>query len=293
VDEPTAALIARCAFPPAGARVDLAVSGGGDSLGLLLLALEAGLAPTVHHVNHHARAASDGDAALVASVGARLGVSVVVHDVDVAPGANFESRARAARRASLPAGAMTGHTMDDLAETMVLNLLRGAGVDGLSPMVGDPTKPLLALRRGEVRGVVARAEIAAAVDESNDDPSFARNRVRAEVLPLLNDVAGRDVVPLLARAAGVLAADRRWLDALADGPDLAGADCRELSEWPEARLRRWLRARLVAPDAGDGAHPPSAAEVERALGVVRGEATATELAGGRRLSRSGQRLVLG
>ncbi len=286
-------LLARCSLPPPGAAVDLAVSGGPDSTGLLLIAIAARLNVTVHHVDHHSRPRSRADAALTAQLCRDLGVGFVLHDVTVEPGPNFESRARAARRAALPAGTMTGHTMDDLAETVVLNLVRGAGVDGLSPMVGDPTKPLLALRRDEVRSVVARASISAALDESNDDPRFARNRVRAEVLPLLNDVAGRDVVPLLARAAGVLAADRAWLDALADGPDLADADCRELREWPEARLRRWLRARLGAPDAGDGAHPPSAAEVERALSVVRGEATATELAGGRRLARSGQRLVLG
>ena len=64
-------------------------------------------------------------------------------------GANFEARARAERRRALPAGALTGHTMDDLAETVLLNMMRGAGVDGLSPMVNDPTKPLRDLRRSE------------------------------------------------------------------------------------------------------------------------------------------------
>ncbi|HEV2428166.1 MAG TPA: ATP-binding protein, partial [Acidimicrobiales bacterium] len=93
-------LLPRCHFPPAGAAVDLAVSGGPDSTGLLVLALAAGVAPTVHHVDHHARPGSDLDAAVVVESCERLGVACVVHDVVVEPGANFESRARAARRAA-------------------------------------------------------------------------------------------------------------------------------------------------------------------------------------------------
>ena len=71
------------------------------------------------------------------------GVTCVLYDVQVEPGANFEARARAERRRVLPAGSLTGHTMDDLAETVLLNMMRGAGLDGLSPMVNDPTKPLV------------------------------------------------------------------------------------------------------------------------------------------------------
>ena len=101
----------------------------------------------MHHVDHHARAASDEDADYVGHVCANAGVAFVPHDVVVASGANFEARARARRRAVLPTGVLTGHTMDDLAETVLLNMLRGAGLDGLSPMVDGPTKPLRGLRR--------------------------------------------------------------------------------------------------------------------------------------------------
>jgi hypothetical protein len=73
---------------------------------------------------------------------------------------------------------------------------------------------------------------------------------------------------------------------------LADADCRVLREWPRARLRRWLRAQLRGDDLGDGRHPPSADEVQRAVDVVRGDAVATQLSGGRRLSRTGQHLTL-
>ena len=114
-------------------RSTLRCRAGPDSLGLLLLALEAELAVTVHHVNHHARAASGEDASFVRKSSSELGVACIVYDVQVDPGPNFEARARSERRRVLPAGTLTGHTMDDLAETVLLNILRGAGLDGLSP----------------------------------------------------------------------------------------------------------------------------------------------------------------
>ncbi len=288
-------LLDACAFPPAGAAADLAVSGGPDSVGLALLALEAGLAATLHHVDHHARPDSGGDADFVRALGGRLGVPVVVHDVSVPPGPNFEARARAARRAVLPAGALTGHTMDDLAETVLLNVLRGAGLDGLSPMVGDPTKPLLAVRRAALAAYVAGRGVEARRDPTNVDPRYRRNRLRHEVLPLLEGVAERDVVPLLARLARLAAEDRRWLEVLAEadgGLALAEADVAVLRGWPRARLARWLRARLARADDLGEVHPPSEAEVDRAIAVVDGRVVATELSGGRRLARRAGHLAL-
>jgi tRNA(Ile)-lysidine synthase len=288
------ALVGRCRFPEPGTDVDLAVSGGADSVGLTLLAVAGGLRPTIHHVDHHLRERSGADAALVAAMAETLGVPYVRHDVVVAPGPNLEARARRARRAVVPASAMTGHTMDDLAETVLLNLLRGAGVDGLSPMVGDPTKPLLDLRRAELREAVVASGQSFAHDETNDDVALRRNRLRHESLPVLNALAARDLVPVLARQATLLAEERRWLDDVCAGDQaiaLATADCRELAQWPQPRLRRWLRDQLRDPDDPE-THPPSAEEVARAARVVVGDVVAVELAGGRRLSRSGQRLSL-
>ena len=284
-------LVQTCHFPATGV-VDLAVSGGPDSLGLLLLAREAGLAVRVHHVDHHARPTSTDDALFVRELCAALAVPCEVHDVRVAPGPNFEARARAARRAALPPTALTGHTMDDVAETIVLNLLRGAGLDGLSPMIGDPTKPLVDVRRADLHAYVAASGLVARHDETNDSPHHLRNRVRHEVLPLLDAVSGRDVVPVLARQAGLARDERRWLDELVESDDrpLGDVDCRELRAWPVARLRRWLRVRLRSRDQGDGSHPPSFDEIERVIRVVRGERVATELAGGRRVARRDQRL---
>jgi tRNA(Ile)-lysidine synthase len=288
-------LVQACSFPPEGTAVELAVSGGSDSLGLLLLALEAGLAVRVHHVDHHSRESSGEDAAFVVAFCAELGVPCEVHDVLIEASGNFEAHARAERRAVLPQCTMTGHTMDDLAETVLLNTLRGAGLDGLSPMVGDPTKPLLGLRRDELREYVLDRGAVARHDESNDDLQFRRNRVRHQLLPLLCEIAERDVVPILARQASVVFDERRLLDELGErdaGLALDEADCRTLREWPRARLRRWLRARLPMVDELGERHPPSAAEVERAVRVVNGEVVATELSGGRRLARREQRLEL-
>ena len=288
-------LVGHCHFPAAGSRVDLAVSGGPDSLGLLLLALDAGLRVTVHHVDHQARAASGDDARFVVEFCESLGVACQVHQVVVEGADNFEARARAQRRRVLPEGTLTGHTMDDLAETVLLNMMRGAGLDGLSPMVDDPTKPLRDLRRRELHDFVAAAGVTARLDESNLSPRYRRNRVRAELVPLLNDVAGRDVVPLLARQAALVFADRAWLDELAGHDaalELGRADCRELRDWAPARLTRWLRRRLASDNGHGETYPPSSEEIDRALAVVRGDVVATELSGGRRLSRRGQHLAL-
>lgn len=288
-------LLADCDFPAPGTRVDLAVSGGPDSLGLLILALEARLTVTVHHVDHHVRPTSGDDALYVRDLCQRWGVDCVVHDVRLETRANFEALARAQRRRAVPPGTLTGHTMDDLAETVLLNMMRGAGLEGLSPMVNDATKPLRRLRRQDVHAYVIASGLAPRHDETNDSARFRRNRVRHELLVLMNDVAQRDVVPILARQAHVLFEERAWLDELSHGDQalqLGEVDCRELRTWPHARLTRWLRVRLSTRTAHAEVYPPSASEVARALAVVRGDVVACELSGGRRLARRGQRLTL-
>ena len=287
-------LLEACHFAPRGTRADLAVSGGPDSLGLLLLALDHGLEVTVHHVDHHTRPTSTADADFVRETCQRYDVACVVHDVVVDARANFEALARVQRRRVLPEGTLTGHTMDDLAETVLLNMMRGAGLDGLSPMIDDPTKPLRDVRRRDLHFFVLDAGLEPRYDESNDSSDFRRNRVRHELLPVMNDVAARDVVPLLARQARVVHEDRSWLDDLARADlalALADADCRDLSAWADARLTRWLRVRL-STSTDDETYAPSADEVARALAVVRGEVVACEISGGRRLARRAQRLTL-
>lgn len=286
-DERVAGLLARCRFPAPGTDVTCAVSGGADSLALLALAVAAGCRVTAVHVDHGLRPGSADEADVVRAAADRFGARFRSVAVDVAPGPNLEARARAARYAALPDGVLTGHTADDRAETVLLNLLRGTGLDGLAGF--DPvTRPLLDLRRAETVGLCGHLDLVPVEDPSNQDPAFRRNRVRHELLPLLDDVAGRDVVPLLGRLADHAGEAANLLDDLAGAIDPTDAAALAGGAKALARraVRRWLRA--CSPEG----HPPDADAVERVLAVARQEAVATEVAGGWRVARSGGRLRL-
>jgi tRNA(Ile)-lysidine synthase len=263
-----------------------AVSGGADSLALLVLACASGATVTAVHVDHGLRPGSDKEAQLVADVADRYGAAFRAETVRVEDGPNLEARARAARQAALGPGAATGHTMDDQAETVLLNLLRGSGLDGLAGMRPGPTHPILALRRSETHGLCAALGLEPVTDPSNSDVRFRRNRVRRDLLPLCSEIAGRDMVPVLARQAGLLGGEADLLGTLAAAID--GADSAALIAAPEplARraARRWLR--------GDGPYPPDLAAVDRVLAVARGEVPATDLAPGVRVRRSSGRLSM-
>jgi tRNA(Ile)-lysidine synthase len=268
--------------------VSCAVSGGADSLALLVLATEAGCTVTACHVDHGLREGSAREADVVRAAAERFGASFSALRVEVAPGPNLEARARAARYRALPAGALTGHTADDQAETVLLNLLRGAGLDGLAGIHADGRRPLLGLRRAETHALCAELGLVPVADPSNEDRAHRRNRVRHELVPLLDAVAERDVAALLARQATLLADDAAALDELALGLD--PADAAALTAAPVAVARRAVRAWLRA-GSDDECHPPDAAAVERVLAVARGDAVATEV-GGRRVARSHGRLRL-
>ncbi|MHB1536019.1 MAG: tRNA lysidine(34) synthetase TilS, partial [Acidimicrobiales bacterium] len=227
-----APLLARCSFPPAGTAVDLAVSGGADSLALLVLARAGGLVARAVHVDHGLRPDSGADADVVASAAVAFGASFELRRIAVAPGPNLEARARAARYAVLGPGVLTGHTADDQAETVLLNLLRGAGLDGLSGMIANDRvrRPILALRRHETAAVCAAAGLRPAEDPTNADLRFRRNQVRHQLLPVLDRLAGRDVAAVLARQAGLLADDAALLDELAGALD--PCDARALAAAP-------------------------------------------------------------
>ena len=278
-------LIERSRFPAPGTAVTCAVSGGPDSLALLVLARAHGLDVTAVHVDHGLRPGSAAEADVVRAAAARFGARFRAERVTVAPGPNLEARARAARYRVLPDDVLTGHTADDQAETVLINLLRGAGLDGLSGM-GPDRHPILGLRRAETAALCAEVGLVPVVDPSNTDPVHLRNRVRHELMPLLEDLAGRDVVPVLVRQAALLRDEAAYLDDQAGTLEVTDARALAASPAPVARraLRAWLR---------EGAeHPPDAAAVERVLSVVRHEARACQLNDGRRVSRSGGRLAV-
>jgi tRNA(Ile)-lysidine synthase len=275
-------MLQRCTFADDG-PVDIALSGGPDSTALLALAHRAGLEITAHHVDHRLRPESGADAEVAARIAGAFGVPLVAHAVSVPPGANLEARAREARRAAMPRGVLTGHTADDQAETVLLRLMRGSGSTGLGAIEPGPTHPILALRRTETEAICASLAIRPARDRSNEVLDVWRNRIRAEALPLLTDIAGRDLTPILGRTADLLREESNFLDELAAAVDATDALALAAEHPVLARraLRRWL---------SEGGYPPDSAAIDRVLAVARGDAVACELPGGRRVERSGQRL---
>jgi tRNA(Ile)-lysidine synthase len=259
-----------------GEVVFVAVSGGADSLALLDLTARAapslGITPIVAHLDHGWRDESAADAHFVAAEAARLGLRAVVERVDLPD--RSEASARAARLSFFArAGAgpvLLGHTADDQAETVLLHLLRGSGAQGLGGMrmksrvdVNGHTlqllRPLLGMRRDDLRAYCRARGFEPRKDTSNADLAYARNRVRAELLP-----AAESVVPgatlALARAAAILADDaaymagaaREALEAVTAEPDPArlAVSRKALLLLPVALQRALLREvalRLLGP----------------------------------------------
>lgn len=280
--------IDRTTFDVGATELRLGVSGGADSLALLALASTLPQPVTVVHVDHGQRPTAASERDFVAEVCASLGAQFVVQAVSVDPGSNLEARLRAARYGVLGADAATGHTADDQAETVLINLLRGAGLRGLGAMRPGPRRPILALRRQDTDAICAEMGWKPLVDPSNDDRRFIRNRIRHELLPLLTDIAGRDVVPLLSRTADHARSGIDFIDDAAQSID--PTDARAVAAAPgavaAAAIATWVR-NSTASD-----HPIDTASIERIIAVASGDHVAAEVSGGWRVSRSGQRMAI-
>ena len=275
-------LLSRCNFSAPPAHVDCAVSGGADSVALLVLACAAGLQVTAWHVDHGLRDNSHTEATFVRDLAAQLSAHFESRTVAVDSAANVEAHAREARYAVLPSAVLTGHTADDQAETILINLLRGSGTRGLAGMQPTMQRPLLQLRRSETQGLCDELGITYFRDPSNDDDRFQRNRIRHEVLPLLESLSKRDIVPVLNRQADLLRDDDDLLNELAAALD--PTDALALAQAPIALSRRAIRAWLSNPLV------PDSATVDRVLDVARGNTLACDIGLGRHVRRSQQRL---
>ena len=253
-------------------------------MALMVLAVAAGCTVTAVHVDHRLRTGSGAEAEVVAAAAQRFGTRFRGESIDVGAGPNQEARARDARYAVLPDDVMTGHTADDQAETILLNLMRGASSSGLAAMRPGTRRPILALRRTATDDLCRTLGIAVVDDPSNRDPAFLRNRVRHELLPAMNAMANRDLVPVLTRQADLLRDDADLLDELAAMIDPTDAKGLIAAPLPLARraVRRWLTTD----------HPPDAATVERVMRVAGGQASGCDIGAGRRVERSHQRLQL-
>ena len=230
--------------------VAAAVSGGADSLALAAaLAFERpGSLALV--VDHGLQPGSAQFARSAADVCAGLGLVPHVLTARVEPGEGPEAAARAARYAALGAAAeehglaavLLGHTLDDQAETVLLGLARGAGaraLAGMAPVRGRYLRPLLGVDRATTHAACTEARAVAWQDPHNDDPAYARVRVRRRVLPVLEAELGPGVAAALARTAAQLREDADALDALTPDTD----DVAVLAALPAAlrsrALKRW------------------------------------------------------
>jgi tRNA(Ile)-lysidine synthase len=274
-------------------RVVVACSGGADSLALLALSCAAGFDVVAVYVDHGLRDGSAHDANVVALAAASMGARALRVGIDVGHGSNLEARAREQRYAALEQvcasvdarALFVGHTRDDQAETVLLNLLRGSGIAGLAGAPahrGIVRRPLLALRRADTVEICARLQLAPVADPMNDELHFRRVWLRRSVVPALERAADRDIVEVLARQADVLRDDNELLDTFAAMHD--AADATALVALLPALARRVVRAWLGSP-------PPSLATVERVLAVARGDLPAAELPGGDRVELVDGRLL--
>jgi tRNA(Ile)-lysidine synthase len=305
-------------------RVLAAVSGGSDSMALLHVlhdlaaAGELELAGVIHF-NHQLRAAADADERFVVGAGEALGLRILCDRADVAARARAERRsledaARAARheffaRARAEAGAdivALGHTRDDQAETFLLRLLRGAGPHGLAgmhPRNGDIVRPLLDCRREVLRAWLRARQIAFVDDESNADVSIPRNRVRAELVPLLASRFNPAIVDVLADEAAIARDGWQWEAAAA--ADLAARVVRELPARRHEVVREIDIAALAAVPLAlrravlrrvmsglSGSRPIGFDHVQAALRLMEETADAGVDLPGQRVQRKGARLVL-
>jgi tRNA(Ile)-lysidine synthase len=288
VADRAAKTLAAAGVPAAGDGVAVAVSGGADSLALLhalrALAGPRGWRLAVVTVDHGLRPGSAADAAFVADHAKAIGLPALVRtlapaDLDQHRQAGPEGAARAARYGALWPAAdelgcrwlATGHTLDDQAETVLLQLLRGAGPDGLAGMAvrgGRLLRPLLGARRAETRACCAAIGLEWREDPTNAGDGPLRNRVRQRLLPLLEELRP-GATRALARTAALAADERDWLDQL-----VAEALATTLAGGVEG-----------AVDSQPPAHPPWAtlpdgAPTTRGAGTVRLDAGTARLDAG-------------
>jgi tRNA(Ile)-lysidine synthase len=309
--------IGRHALAGVTTRVVVALSGGSDSVALACLLRElaaageltvAGLA----HFNHQLRADADRDERFCMSLADTLGWPILVEREDVRARAEREHRSiedaahnaryeffdRALGHFDAECVAV-GHTRDDQAETFLLRLLRGAGPRGLAamhPRHGRIVRPLLECRRADLQAYLAQRGIAHVEDETNSDVNIPRNRVRAELLPLLEARFNPAVVDVLADQAELARDEWLWMESQVEPrtwnpePGTWNLDIAALDRAPLA-LRRLAVWRAMTR-AAEG-RPVSFSHVEAAIRLLESSGEGGPIdAPGHSVQRIGARLVL-
>lgn len=279
------------ALAPDGEPIGIAVSGGPDSLALLLLA--SGARPggvEAATVDHGLRAESAAEAAMVAGVCRDLGIphKILIADWPELPETNIQAAARAMRYRLLNewaidrrlAAVATAHHADDQAETLLMRLMRGAGVGGLGGVRArralseeiELVRPLLAWRKSELEALVKQAGLQPVDDPSNRDPKHDRSRVRQ----WLERFEGADPARLAASALALRDADEAIDWALA--PLISSRirhDGDALLVEPFDLPRELKRRLLLAAFAELGAAPPRGPDLMRAIEQLEAGGVAT------------------
>ena len=304
---------------PTGARLIVALSGGSDSVALVLLLQELAehgefTVVSLAHLNHRLRCTAARDEQFCRELARRVGLPIDVESIDVRSYAatqrlSVEDAARRLRYDFLHRVAESvtadriavGHTRDDQAETFLYKLIRGAGLTGLGgihPRRGRVVRPLLEVGRGDLRRYLESRGQSWVDDETNDDLSNPRNRIRHNVLPELDATGGAPSAPAIARAAAIVREDGQFLDELSErrfhslvvrrdfGLEIEASSL--LSEAGPIRRRIVLAAlRLAAPNREIGFD-----HVEAALEVAAGAAAGVDVPGARVELRRGKVVLL-
>ena len=230
--------VKRQGFFHPGQRVGVAVSGGPDSVLLLHfmkdLALEWGITLAVVHFNHHLRGAeSEADESFVRKLADSMGIAFILGEAEVARVArekkqNLEATGRELRYrfffSLVEQGRLdkvvTAHTANDQAETVLLRLLRGAGTRGLGgihPVLeGKVARPFLDLTREEITRELEARKVECRLDSTNLDSRLRRNKIRLELLPLLEKQFNPAIIPLLKNHADRARDEEAFLEQQAD-----------------------------------------------------------------------------
>ena len=276
-------------FPPKGGTILCAVSGGRDSVCLLhylhRISSAYGFSVAAGHYNHHMRPTAGRDEDFVKKLCEQLDVPFYTEGCDVVKaaaeaGLGVEEMGRRLRydfleRLAQRLGAeriATAHHMADQAETVLLNLLRGTGPEGLGgiPAVrGRLIRPLLNTPRQEIERYLDYFGLGHVEDETNESLAFARNRLRKNVMPELEKI-NPALRQNIARTAAIIRREDDYLNSLAAGYlpcEGTQADCRRLLEAPEVLRARAVR--LLAKRLDTGKKDWGAVHVETILELVK------------------------
>jgi tRNA(Ile)-lysidine synthase len=212
-----------------GDKVLVAVSGGADSLALLYLldqfSKELGYELSVAHLNHLARGdESDGDASFVVKVAEKLSLPVFVEKIDVRKSflkTSFQESARILRYQFLEKTLTSikgnkialGHTADDQVETVLMNLLRGAGlrgIAGINEVRGHVIRPLLRFNRYKLEQFLDERNLTYCMDSSNNETKYLRNKIRHEIIPFLSNFSN-NISENLFTLAEIARGEEQWM----------------------------------------------------------------------------------